>query len=162
MSDTALTLDKIDEIEKCLRCKRSRVIELYKNFIPVGSFSSWEKFAFAVCSIKSAGELPARIVASQLAIGPCGYASIDRNISRCSLIRNWRNAYPEHFESIVEYYAPFKLVPEEIKSNKEWVCLCAFNEALLWAVFNGEWPDGVITVDNLDKLLSDWRASNAL
>lgn len=155
-----LSMQDINRVISLIGADRALVLHNYHDYIPSGEYSDEEKLAFIIAAMPGVGGYTPETTAERLKLGPLDVLPEDSPIAKPVLVRKWMSVLGQHVDDVVQFYAPKKLVPEKIKENKEWVCICALDDAIKWSKSHGRYiGDDALTVGIVDSMLEWWRQS---
>lgn len=81
-------------------------------------------------------------------------------ITKPSMVKAWREKFPEHYAGVVTFMRDYKQVPDKLKESDEWLCIVALADAICCATESGEIDKGrVLTSEEVDTLLVSWVES---
>lgn len=135
-SSAELSEYHISNIIMDLRHDAEFVTRLWAPYVPVGEYSVDEKVAFIVSALPFAADCAPHFIAMQLTIGPEFFSDLGVGVEP-GVVHDWVERYPDTAHEVAELYASMRLVPEGVKSNVEWACMCAIREALAMVAENG-------------------------
>ena len=124
-----LTDQHIADIIRDLRHDVHFVKKLWSDCIPVGEWNIETEIGFIVSSLPVAAECSPHFVAMQLTIGQDFVDNWAKGVNP-AVVHAWAEAYPDTLKEVALAYSGRRWVPDHIKSNAEWCCLCALREAL--------------------------------
>lgn len=140
--------------------RAEEVIHGYHELIPSGDYTDYEKLSFIIAALPTSAVFPDVVIAATLKMGPLVWNLPSSPITKPSMVKAWREKFPEHYAGVVTFMRDYKQVPDKLKESDEWLCIVALADAICCATESGEIDKGrVLTSEEVDTLLVSWVES---